>query len=149
RGVFPGFRRHRVCARRSAGGRCHARAIHGHLYVPGQEMTASNYAKTLGAEIVDAGERRTVRMPYGEHLLGRIGFLHGGAIASLLSLACKAELAKVLTAGTTVKCVSANYEYVRGGREADATATATVVHRTSRTASVKAVAWQDSEDKPI
>jgi len=108
------------------------------------------YARTLGIEPVDAPEGRLYRMPFGSVVLGRPGFLHGGAIAGLLEIAAIGTLLRALgeEAGR-VKPINMSVTYMRGGTEQDTFAAAVVTRLGTRVANVEARAWQADRDKPI
>ena len=52
-------------------------------------------------------------------------------------------------AGASVKPINVTVDFMRGGRERDTFAAATIGRLGSRIANVEAVAWQESRDKPI
>src|SRR3546814_12312741 len=71
-----------------------ARACRGHLYVPrharrgGQSVTLPPYAQLLGLSVEPGdGGAPVLLMPFSDDVLGRPGFLHGGAIGGLLEMA--------------------------------------------------------------
>jgi uncharacterized protein (TIGR00369 family) len=111
------------------------------------------YAQTLGIEAVEAPEEGAAllyRMPFGEVVLGRPGFLHGGAIAGLLEFAAIATLLRELDeSGTRVKPINMSVSFMRGGTEQDTFAAATVTRIGGRVANVEAHAWQQDRSKPI
>lgn len=103
----------------------------------------SRYAKTLGVVRLEAAR---AELPFAGDLSGRPGFLHGGAIAGLLSVVCD----DVLTAeGRSFQALTSTLEYLRGGREVTVQAHAKIVHFGSAVVTVEAIAWQDSSAKPI
>ena len=110
------------------------------------------YARFLGIERrrAEDGELQFV-MPFGEAVLGRPGFLHGGAIAGLLEFAAIGAIYEALGTreGVTVKPVNVNVNFMRGGTEHDTFAAATVTRLGNRVANVEAHAWQQERDKPI
>ncbi len=110
------------------------------------------YARFLGirAERSDAGELLFV-MPFGDVVLGRPGYLHGGAIAGLLEFAAFGALFEALGTreGVTVKPVNVTVQYMRGGTQHDTFAAATVTRLGKRVANVEAHAWQRDRAKPI
>jgi uncharacterized protein (TIGR00369 family) len=108
------------------------------------------YARTLGIEPIDAPEGRLYRMPFGDVVLGRPGYLHGGAIAGLLEIAAIGALMRALgQEATTVKPINMSVTYMRGGTEQDTFAAAEVTRLGTRIANVEAHAWQTDRDKPI
>ena len=110
------------------------------------------YAKFLGisAERSDSGDLLYV-MPFGDVVLGRPGFLHGGAIAGLLEFAAFGALYDALGEehGVTVKPVNVTVQYLRGGAQHDTFASADVTRLGKRVANVEAHAWQLDRAKPI
>ena len=110
----------------------------------------SSYARLMGIRVhVDASGRQQLLLPFDQRLIGRPGLLHGGAIAGFLSLACDhAMTQETSTADATVRCITSTFQFLRAGRELDVTAAAGV-QRGKAIATVQAVAWQESEAKPI
>jgi uncharacterized protein (TIGR00369 family) len=109
------------------------------------------YADTLGISIVDgpAGEK-LYRMPFGDIVLGRPGYLHGGAISGLLELAAiGTALAEIGEEAVTVKPINMSVSFMRGGTDQDTFAAAVITRLGSRVANVEAHAWQDDRTKPI
>ncbi|ODP36085.1 phenylacetic acid degradation protein [Sphingomonas turrisvirgatae] len=111
------------------------------------------YAKVLGVTI-EAGEGAPLlSMPFGEDVLGRPGFVHGGALAGLLELAAIAALAVELEAAgredVGYKPINVTVDFMRGGRDNMTFAQGRVVRLGSRIANVEAAAWQDARDRPV
>jgi uncharacterized protein (TIGR00369 family) len=91
-----------------------------------------------------------VSMPYHEDVVGRPGYLHGGAIAGLLEFAAFSGLARALDDDSVVmKPVTVTVDYMRPGGERPTYATAIVERLGSSVANVEAYAWQDQRDQPI
>ncbi|QPQ55046.1 PaaI family thioesterase [Allosphingosinicella flava] len=90
-------------------------------------------------------------MPFHDAVVGRPGFLHGGAIAGLLEFAALGTLYDQLgdEAEVRAKPINVNVDFVRGGIEHDTYASATVTRLGTRVASVEAHAWQKDRAKPI
>lgn len=90
-------------------------------------------------------------MPFGEAVVGRPGFLHGGALAGLLEMAAIAGLRHALAAdgGGRLKPITVTVDYRRGGRDKDTRAEGVVTRLGTRIANVTALAWQDDRDQPI
>ena len=103
----------------------------------------ANYAETLG---IAPGSDEIESMPFHTRLLGRTGFLHGGAIAGFLALVCdrKAE-----QEGDGHDAATSTMNFLRGGRERDTFARALVRAQTARLLVIEASTWQESPDKPI
>ena len=110
------------------------------------------YARFLGIDRrrTEAGELQFV-MPFGDVVLGRPGYLHGGAIAGLLEFAAIGAIFEEIgsSEGVTVKPINVTVNFMRGGTNHDTFAAATVTRLGSRVANVEAHAWQQDRDKPI
>lgn len=115
-------------------------------------MKLPPYADILGLSI-EQGEDGAPRlvMPFGDEVLGRPGFLHGGAIGGLLEMAAIVALQHALEAegGGRIKPINVTVDYMRGGREKRTFAQGIVTRLGSRVANVEASAWQDDRAKPI
>jgi len=102
-------------------------------------MTSSeSYEDALGVKMCD----HMLIMPFRPALIGRTGFLHGGAIAGLLSLACDRIV------GDDAWCFTSTFQFLRGARQGDLHAVATIA-RGASIATVNAMAWQDDERRPV
>lgn len=90
-------------------------------------------------------------MPFSDRVLGRPGFLHGGAIAGLLEFAALGALYQALgdRQGVTVKPINVTVNFMRGGVNHDTFAAAVVTRLGKRVANVEAHAWQQDRDRPI
>jgi uncharacterized protein (TIGR00369 family) len=110
------------------------------------------YARFLGirTQRSEAGELQFV-MPFGEVVLGRPGYVHGGAIAGLLEFAAFGALFEALGVEhrATVKPVNVTVQYMRGATHHDTIAAASVTRLGNRIANVEAHAWQLDRAKPI
>ncbi|WP_242098094.1 PaaI family thioesterase [Sphingomonas sp. CROZ-RG-20F-R02-07] len=110
------------------------------------------YAELLGLVAEpQAGGPAVLAMPFGDDVLGRPGFLHGGAIAGLLEMAAIVALTHALEGerGGRIKPVNVTVDYMRGGRDKPTRAIGIVTRLGTRVANVEAVAWQDDRAKPI
>ncbi len=110
------------------------------------------YASLLNLRIEQGQHGPLIVMPFGDDVVGRPGFLHGGAIAGLLEFAAFTTLARALGEGTaTMKPVTVTVDYMRGGSEkqGDAFADAIIERLGGRIANVEALAWQQDRAKPI
>ena len=116
--------------------------------------TLPPYARFLGIERrrSDDGEALFV-MPFGDAVLGRPGYLHGGAIAGLLEFAAIGAIFDALGEGegeaVTVKPINVTVNFMRGGTQHDTFAAATVTRLGNRVANVEAHAWQQDRARPI
>ena len=107
------------------------------------------YADLLRLRIDDAEDLRFV-MPFHEDVVGRPGFLHGGAIAGLLEFAAFTALSRAIGDGAvTMKPVTVTVDYMRAGTPGDTFADATIARLGKRMANVEAFAWQQDRSKPI
>jgi len=112
------------------------------------------YADVLGL-IVEGEEKGApiVLMPFSSDVLGRPGFLHGGAISGMLEMAAitalHAEFARDGGARPRLKPVNITVDFMRGGRDKQTRAVGIVTRVGSRIANVEAIAWQDDRAKPI
>ena len=114
-------------------------------------MTLPPYADALGLTIDrDGASGIEVVMPFAQHLLGRPGFLHGGAIAGLIKIAGLTALFDALGEDRPrVKPVNITIDFMRGGRMVETRAAGRVTRVGSRIANVEAFAWQEDRDRPI
>lgn len=114
-------------------------------------MTIPPYAELLGVEVEPGDTAPTLLMPFAMDVVGRPGFLHGGAIGGLLEMAAITALEQALAAqgGARFKPISLTVDYMRGGRDKLTRVRGTVTRLGTRIANVEAVAWQDDADKPI
>jgi uncharacterized protein (TIGR00369 family) len=106
---------------------------------------SSPYAATLGLRRNGAA----VTMPFADGLLGRPGFLHGGAISGLLEFTAWVAVLDALPVGATIKPISVTIDFLRGGGLAETFAEAEIVRLGRRIANVLVTAWQDDRAKPI
>ena len=89
-------------------------------------------------------------MPFHNDVIGRPGYLHGGAIAGLLEFAAYGELSRALEGrGLRPKPISVTVDYLLGGRDRDTYAGATIERLGARIANVEAFAWQTDRSTPI
>jgi uncharacterized protein (TIGR00369 family) len=110
------------------------------------------YARFLGISTrrSDDGELHFV-MPFGDVVLGRPGYVHGGALAGLLEFAAYGALHDALGTqdGVTIKPINVTVQYMRGAAQHDTIATAKVTRLGKRVANVEAHAWQLDREKPV
>ena len=90
-------------------------------------------------------------MPFADPVLGRPGFLHGGAITGLLEMAAIVALRHALAdeGGGRIKPVNVTVDFMRGGRDKPTRAAGVVTRLGARVANVEATAWQDDRARPI
>lgn len=105
------------------------------------------YADVLGLSLTEDG---TLRMPFADDIVGRPGFVHGGAISGLLELAAyRAVHAALADPAVRIKPINITVDFMRGGRPRDTFAIGHVARLGTRIANVEAVAWQEDRDTPI
>jgi uncharacterized protein (TIGR00369 family) len=115
-------------------------------------MRLPPYAALLGAQLEYADDGTPViRMGFAEDVVGRPGFLQGGAISGLLEVAAIAALRHALAeeGGGRIKPINVTVDFMRGGRELDTRAAGIITRLGTRVANVEAVAWQDDRARPI
>ena len=115
-------------------------------------MKLPPYAELLGAVLeFGADGAPLIVMPFGEDVVGRPGFLQGGAISGLLEVAAIAALRHALAGegGGRVKPINVTVDFMRGGRDHVTRAAGTITRLGTRVANVEAVAWQDDRARPI
>ena len=89
-------------------------------------------------------------MPFHEDVVGRPGFLHGGAIAGLLEFAAFTSLAAAIgDDGVAMKPITVTIDYLRGGVKGDTFGEAAIERLGKRIANVEAYAWQSDRARPI
>ena len=99
---------------------------------------------------VDEGGAPLFVMPFHDDVVGRPGFLHGGAIAGLLEFAAFVTLRQALGDGAAeMKPINVTVDYMRGGQPLDTFAAATIERLGARIANVEAQAWQKDRKTPI
>ncbi len=110
------------------------------------------YAQLLGLSAErDGNGAPLLVMPFGVDVLGRPGFLHGGAISGLMEMAAIVALYDALgdDGGGDVKPINVTVDFMRGGRDKTTHARGIVTRLGTRVANVETTAWQDDPAKPI
>ena len=109
------------------------------------------YADLLGLSTRRENGQLLWVMPFREQVIGRPGYLHGGAIAGLLEFAALGSVYEALGehAGITVKPINVTVDFMRGGIGHDTYASGEVTRLGRRVANVIARAWQDDPARPI
>ena len=112
--------------------------------------TLPPYAQLLQLRVEDGENGPMIVMPFHDDVVGRPGYLHGGAIAGLLEFAAFTTLARALHEEPVVmKPITVTVDYMRGGEDRDTFASATVERLGARIANVEAFAWQKDRASPI
>ena len=108
------------------------------------------YAQLLGLRIEGDTADCGLVMPFHDDVVGRPGFLHGGAIAGLLEFAAFTTLARALgDPAVGMKPITVTVDYLRGGGPQDTFASAHILRLGKRMANLEALAWQSDRDAPI
>ena len=111
------------------------------------------YARALS--IRSAGEEDGVpmlAMPFQDIVIGRPGFLHGGAISGLLEIASIVALRSALTADARdvrIKPINVTVDFMRGGIDHDTFAVGRITRLGRTLANVEAAAWQAERGRLI
>jgi uncharacterized protein (TIGR00369 family) len=115
-------------------------------------LTLPPYAELLGLSTRrdDDGALLWV-MPFRNEVIGRPGFLHGGAIAGLLEFAALGTLYEALADQPDVrpKPINVSVDFMRGGIDTETYASASITRLGKRVANVEAHAWQNDRGRPI
>lgn len=107
------------------------------------------YAELLGISRSEAGGASVWTMPFAESVVGRPGYVHGGAIAALLEFAALGAITDAAGAAMRLKPIDVAVDYLRGATECDTFADAVVNRLGHRVANVAATAWQEDRAVPI
>ena len=108
------------------------------------------YARLLQLRVDDSGATSRFVMPFHDDVIGRPGFLHGGAIAGLLEFAAFHTLGHAIGEdAVTMKPITVTVDYLRGGVPRETLAEAIVERLGNRIANIEAFAWQGERDRPI
>jgi uncharacterized protein (TIGR00369 family) len=109
-----------------------------------------------GLRIVSEGEEGgtpLLHVDFSRRVMGRPGFIHGGALSGLLEMAgfaaLRAELARRGETERKLKPVNIAVEFMRGGTEQRTYAKGRIVRAGRRVAVIDCEAWQDDRAKPI
>lgn len=108
------------------------------------------YAQLLRLRVDDSDDELRLVMPFHEDVIGRPGYLHGGAIAGLLEFAAFMTLARAIgDPAVSMKPITVTVDYMRGGTPRDTFATAEIQRLGNRIANVEAIAWQTQRSNLI
>jgi len=108
------------------------------------------YAHALGVRPVE-GDPTLLMLPFADGVVGRPGFLHGGAIGGFLEVAAIVALRHALgiESDARIKPINLTVDFMRGGRDKPTFARGVVTRLGTRVANVDATAWQDDPARPI
>ena len=113
---------------------------------PKPETSLPPYAAMLGLRLDGA----VVTMPFGVHLIGSPGRLHGGSLAGLMEIAANMAVRNALEgAPAAIKPVNVTVDYLREGALEDSFAEAIIMRMGRRVANVRVEAWQGDRTRLI
>jgi len=108
------------------------------------------YAELLGLSIESGPEAPVLVMPFADAVVGRPGFVHGGALGGLMEMAAVGALRQALDDDAIrIKPINLSVDYMRGGRNKPTRARGHVSRLGNRIANIEVIAWQDDEARPI
>ena len=108
------------------------------------------YGKLLQLRIEESDGAPLLVVPFHDDVVGRPGYLHGGAIAGLLEFAAFTSLARAIgDPSVKMKPITVTIDYMRGGASRETYAAAVIERLGSRIANVEAFAWQKDRASPI
>ncbi len=111
------------------------------------------YAKALGMAVNRYEDSvPIISMPFSDVVIGRPGFLHGGAMSGLLEIAAMASLYAALDKRGqkySVKQINITVDFMRGGDNHMSYAIGKVNRLGRRLANVEAMIWQDNRERII
>jgi uncharacterized protein (TIGR00369 family) len=107
------------------------------------------YAALLGLRTERRAEELLWIMPFADAVVGRPGFVHGGAIAGLLEFAALGTIYEAVEEGVSVKPINISVDFMRAGAAQDTYAAAVITRLGKRVANVEAHAWQQDRARPI
>jgi len=111
--------------------------------------TLPPYAQLLKLRTEEQADGLRFVMPFHDDVVGRPGFLHGGAIAGLLEFAAFTALSRAIGEEVVKKPITVTVDYMRGGTPRDTFAEARIERLGKRMANVESYAWQGDRDRPI
>ncbi len=112
--------------------------------------TLPPYADLLKLRVEEGEDGPLWIMPFHEDVVGRPGYLHGGAIAGLLEVAAFGGLTRAIGDDQVLmKPITVTVDYMRGGGDTDTYAAAVIERLGTRVANVEAIAWQKERSSPI
>jgi uncharacterized protein (TIGR00369 family) len=110
------------------------------------ETSLPPYAAMLGLRLTGT----VLTMPFGVHLIGSPGRLHGGSLAGLMEIAANMAVRNALEgASAAIKPVNVTVDYLREGALEDSFAEAIIMRMGRRVANVRVEAWQGDRTRLI
>ncbi|MEJ7776969.1 MAG: PaaI family thioesterase [Sphingomicrobium sp.] len=108
------------------------------------------YAQLLQCRLEQRDGETIVTIPFHDDVVGRPGYLHGGAIAGLLEIAAFTALAREIgDSSVAMKPITVTVDYMRPAGHHETHASAVVQRLGTSIANVEAFAWQIQRDEPV
>ena len=109
-------------------------------------MMLPPYAAMMRITLADGDPPRLV-LPFRDHVVGRPGFLHGGAIGGLLEMAAIVALRAAAGEGVRIKPVNLTVDYMRGGRDADTWAEGVIRRQVGKGSFLVKTPWSEAHHR--
>lgn len=108
------------------------------------------YAQLLQCRLEESDGETIVTIPFHDDVIGRPGYLHGGAIAGLLEIAANTILASEIgDPSVAMKPITVTLDYMRPAGNHETHASAVVQRLGTSIANVEAFAWQADRGEPV
>jgi uncharacterized protein (TIGR00369 family) len=108
------------------------------------------YARLLQCRLDEQDGEAILTIPFHDDVVGRPGYLHGGAIAGLLEIAAFTALAREIgDAAVAMKPITVTVDYMRPAGQLETHASAVVQRLGTSIANVEAFAWQNERGQPV
>ena len=108
------------------------------------------YAQLLQCRLEERDGQAVITIPFHDDVVGRPGFLHGGAIAGLLEIAAFTALAhEIGDSEVAMKPITVTVDYMRPAGHFETHASASVLRLGTSIANVEAFAWQQVREEPV
>ena len=108
------------------------------------------YAQLLQCRLEERDGETVITIPFHDDVVGRPGYLHGGAIAGLLEIAAFTALAREIGDATVaMKPITVTVDYMRPAGDHETHASAVVQRLGTSIANVEAFAWQQVREEPV
>lgn len=116
----------------------------------GKPMELPPYAQLLQCRFDERDGEAILTIPFHDDVVGRPGFLHGGAIAGLLEIAAFTALARAIgDSAVAMKPITVTVDYMRPAGNHETHASAVVQRLGASIANVEAFAWQKVRGEPV
>ncbi|MBA3525654.1 MAG: PaaI family thioesterase [Sphingomonas sp.] len=108
------------------------------------------YAQLLQCRLQERDGETILTIPFHDDVVGRPGYLHGGAIEGLLEIAAFTALAREIgDPAATMKPITVTVDYMRPAGHYETHASAVVLRHGTSIANVGAFAWQQVREEPV